>query len=109
MNRWLLALVIVGGLLTATNPARPEFNGWAQSYVARKIENEAVKRGQDPNDGSSQFGGAIAGFVIASMPIDRQNYLAFSIYTIKFPNESGGERACRIIGIAGQFFPLGEC
>lgn len=108
MNRWLLGLVVVAGLLTATNPARPDFNSWAQNYVAKKMEEEAVKRGQDPNDGSSQLGGVIAGFVIANMPIERQNYLAFSIYTIEFPGENG-EKSCSIIGVAGQFLPLGAC
>ncbi len=108
MNRWLLGLVVVAGLLTATNPARTDFNAWAQNYVAKKIEEEAVKRGQNPDDGSSQLGGAIAGLVIANMPIERQNYLAFSIYTIELPGENG-EQSCSVIGIAGQFFPLGAC
>jgi hypothetical protein len=109
MNRLLLGAVIVGALLVATNPSRAEFNSWAQSYVMKKIEAEARKRGQDPNDGSAQFGGAIAGLVISNMPIERRNFLAFSLYGVRFPDDKGGEKNCSIVGIAGQFVPLGGC
>lgn len=109
MSRLLLGLVIVGALLVATNPSRAEFNAWAQSYVAKKIEAEARRRGQDPNDGSAQFGGAIAGLVIASMPIQRRNFLAFSLYGLRFPDDTGEEKNCSILGVAGQFVPLGGC
>ena len=44
----------------------------------KKLEDEARKRGQDPNDGSAQFGGAIAGLFISNMPIERRNFLAFA-------------------------------
>jgi hypothetical protein len=109
MNRLLLGLVIVGALLIATNPSRAEFNAWAQSYVAKKIEEEARKRGQDPNDGSAQFGGAIAGLLISNMPIERRNFFAFSLYGVRFPDDKGGEKNCSILGIAGQFVPMGGC
>lgn len=109
MNRFLFGLVVVGALLVATNPSRAEFNGWAQSWVVKKIEDEARKEGQDPHDGSAQFGGAIAGLLISSMPVERQNLLAFSIYRVKLPAGNGVERACSVLGVAGQFVPLGEC
>lgn len=109
MNRFLLGLVIVGALLVATNPSRGEFNSWAQTWVVKKIEDEARKQGGDPNDGSSQFGGALAGLFISSMPIERQNFLAFSLYNVRFPNDKGGEKNCSILGVAGQFVPMGEC
>jgi hypothetical protein len=109
MNRLLLGAAIVGALLVATNPSRAEFNSWAQSYVMKKIEAEARKRGQDPNDGSAQFGGAIAGLVISNMPIERRNFLAFSLYGLRFPDDKGGEKDCNILGVAGQFVPLGGC
>jgi len=109
MSRSLLGLLVVGALLVATNPSRAEFNAWAQTYVVKKIEDEARKQGQDPNDGSAQFGGAIAGFVISSMPIERRNFLAFSLYNLRFPNDRGEEKNCSVLGLAGQFVPLGGC
>lgn len=109
MRRVLIGLAVVIALLVVTNPSRSEFNAWAQSHVARKIEEEARKNGADPNDGTSQLGGAIAGFLISSMPIERTNLLAFSIYSFRVPDGSGEERQCRFIGIAGQFVPLGKC
>jgi hypothetical protein len=109
MSRILVVLVVIIALLVVTNPSRSEFNAWAQSHVARKIEEEARKKGVDANDGSSQLGGAIAGFFIASMPIDRTNLLAFSIYSFTLPDGSGEERHCRFVGIAGQFVPLEKC
>ena len=109
MSRLLLGLLIIGALLVATNPSRAEFNAWAQNYVAKKIEAEARKQGEDPNDGSSQIGGAIAGLVISNMPIERRNFLAFSLYGVRFPDDKGGDKSCSVVGIAGQFLPLGEC
>ena len=45
MSRWLIGLLVVGALLVATNPSRAEFNAWAQTWVVKKIEDEARKRG----------------------------------------------------------------
>ncbi len=109
MNRLLLGVMLVGALLVATNPSRAEFNSWAQTYVAGKIEDEARQRGEDPHDGSSQVGGAIAGFFISNMPIERQNFLAFSVYRVKLPGENGDDKDCNVLGVAGQFLPLGSC
>lgn len=109
MSRWLIGLLVVGALLVATNPSRAEFNAWAQTWVVKKIEDEARKRGENPNDGSAQFGGAIAGLFISNMPIERRNFLAFSIYGVRFPDDKGGEKNCSILGIAGQFVPVGGC
>ena len=109
MSRILIGLVLIIALLVGTNPSRSDFNTWAQSHVARKIEQEARKRGEDPHDGASQFGGAIAGFLISNMPIERTNLLAFSLYSFRLPGRQGEERTCRFVGIAGQFLPLGKC
>ena len=109
MSRILIVSVLIIALLVGTNPSRSDFNTWAQAYVARKIEDEARKRGQDPHDGSSQFGGAIAGLFISNMPIERTNLLAFSLYSFSLPGRQGEERTCSFIGIAGQFLPLAKC
>lgn len=109
MSRLLVLLLVAGALLVGTNPSRPEFNSWAQNYVVRKIEDEARKKGENPDDGASQIGGAIAGLVISHMPIDRRNFLAFSLYQIRIPDGDGAERSCSVLGIAGQFVPLGAC
>jgi hypothetical protein len=103
----VVALVAVG--LVATNPSRAEFNEWAKTWVVKKIEKEARRQGEDPNDGSSQIGGAIAGFFISAMPIERQNLLAFSIYRVRLPQDHGEEKVCSVLGIGGQFVALGEC
>ena len=109
MNRILIGLLVVGALLVATNPTRADFNTWAQAYVAKKIEDEAIKHGQNPNDGRREFGGAIIGFFVANMPIERQNYLALSLYTMKMPSDNGLEKSCTFVGIAGQFIPTKGC
>jgi hypothetical protein len=109
MNRLLVFAVLIGALLVATNPSRAEFNAWAQTYVVKKIEDEARKRGEDPHDGSAQFGGAIAGLFISNMPIERQNLLAFSVYRVRLPEQNGGEKDCKFLGVAGQFLPVGGC
>jgi hypothetical protein len=109
MSRFLIFLVLIGALLVGTNPTRDEFNAWAQTYVVKKLDEEARKRGENPHDGSSQIGGAIAGFVISHMPIERRNFLAFSVYNFRIPAENGGEKSCSILGIAGQFLPISKC
>ena len=108
MRGFLVLLAFAAVLLIATNPSRTEFNAWAQNWVVKKIESEARKNGEDPNDGSSQFGGAIAGIFLPHLPIQRRNFLAFSIYSLNLP-EGGRERECSVLGVAGQFVPIGEC
>lgn len=109
MKRVLLGLGFVVLLLAFTNPSRGDFNAWAQNHVARKIAEQAKANGGDPADGSAQIGGAIAGFFIANLPIERTNLLAFSVYSLRLPDGKGEERECRFLGVAGQFVPLGKC
>ncbi|MBP6012608.1 MAG: DUF4359 domain-containing protein [Alphaproteobacteria bacterium] len=107
MSRLLLGLILVGGLLFATNPSRPEFNAFVQSYVANKISDEARKRGEESPENAGQIGGALVGLVMPALPIERRNFLAFSIYDVNLsPNEA---KKCSFLGIAGQFLPLSEC
>lgn len=108
MRAVLLVLGLVLALLVVTNPSRAEFNSWAQNWVVKKIEEEAIKRGENPRDGA-QIGGTIAGFIIPSLPIERQNFLAFSLYHLDLPQGDGREKTCSVLGVAGQFVPLGEC
>jgi len=109
MSRVLIVLALVVALFVITNPSRAEFNAWAQTWVVKKLEEEAVKQGQDPRDGSSQFGGALAGLIIPALPIERRNFLAFSIYSLKLPEGNGREKTCSVLGIVGQFVPLSDC
>lgn len=109
MRGWLIGLLIVAGLLVATNPSRDDFNAWAQTYATKKIEQEARKQGQELNEGDSAFGGAIAGLIITHMPIERYNFLAFSIYSVKLPAGYTKGDSCSVLGVAGQLIPLGEC
>jgi hypothetical protein len=103
-----IVLAFAALLLVATNPSRAEFNTWAQNWVVKKIEDEARRRGENPNDGASQLGGTIAGIFLPHLPIERQNFLAFSIYSLDLP-EGDSEKTCNVLGVAGQFVPLGEC
>jgi hypothetical protein len=109
MRGLLIAVALVAALLIATNPSRAEFNTWAQTWVVQKIEDEARRRGENPNDGASQLGGTIAGIFLPHLPIERQNFLAFSIYSLDLPEGDGRERRCSVLGVAGQFVPLGDC
>ena len=109
MNRVLIAVLITGAVLIATNPSRAEFNAWVQTYAVKKLEAEARKHGQDPNDGGAQLGGAIAGLIVSNMPIERQNFLAFSLYSVRLPEGNDAEKSCSVLAVAGQFMPMGEC
>ncbi|MEQ1867866.1 MAG: hypothetical protein HOP13_15135 [Alphaproteobacteria bacterium] len=106
--RTLLGLAVIGGLLAATNPSRVEFNGFVQSYVAGKIEEQARKRGEANPDSAGQIGGALVGLVLPALPIERRNFLAFSIYDVTL-SKSDASKNCSFLGIAGQFVPMGEC
>lgn len=106
--RFLIGLIVIGVLLAATNPSRPEFNGYVQSYVAKKIEDEARKRGEDNPDSAGQIGGALVGLVLPALPIERRNFFAFSIYDVTL-SKSDASKNCSFLGIAGQFVPMGEC
>ena len=108
MTRLLLGLLVIAALLAATNPSRVEFNGYVQTYVAQKIEDQARKRGEDNPDGAGQIGGALLGLVLPALPIERRNFLAFSIYDLHL-SKSDTSKSCSFLGIAGQFMPLGEC
>lgn len=108
MTRFLLGLLVVGALLAATNPSRVEFNGFVQSYVAKKIEDQARKRGESNPDSAGQIGGALLGLVLPALPIERRNFLAFSIYDVHL-SQSDSAKTCSFLGIAGQFVPVGEC
>jgi hypothetical protein len=105
---WIGGLIVLG-LLIATNPSRDDFNAWAQNYATKKIEEEARKQGEELNEGESAWGGAIAGLIVTHMPIERRNFLAFSIYSVTLPAGYTKSDNCSVLGIAGQFLPLGEC
>jgi hypothetical protein len=106
--RFLLGLVIIGGLLFVTNPTRPEFNAFVQAYVANKITEEARKRGEENPDSAGQIGGALVGLVMPALPIVQRNFLIFSIYDVTL-SKTDASKNCSFIGIAKQFLPLGEC
>ena len=109
MRGWWIGALIVAGVLIATNPSRDDFNSWAQSYATKKIEEEAKKQGENLSDGESAWGGAIAGLIVTHMPIERRNFLAFSIYSVTLPPGTTKSDSCSVLGVAGQFLPLGEC
>ena len=108
MTRWLIAVLVVGTLLVGTNPGRQEFDEFVPAYVSRNVEAEAKARGDSNSATAGQVIGALVGVVLRALPVERKNFLAFSIFevTLLIPDT---ERKCRFIGVAGQFVPLGEC
>ena len=109
MTRILVVAGLIVALLIATNPSRDDFNSWAQTFAKHKIEKEAAKRGEKLGEGESAFGGAIAGLILAHMPIERTNLLVLSIYHVTLPAGYVDDNECQVLGVAGQFLPLGDC
>lgn len=109
MSRTLIVVGLIVALLVATNPSRDDFNAWAQVFAKHKIEQEAKKRGEPLDESESALGGALAGLILAHMPIERTNLLVFSVYHVTLPAGYVEDNECRILGIAGQFLPLGDC
>jgi len=109
MTRILVVAGLIAALLIATNPSRDDFDSWAQTFAMHKIEQEAAKRGEKLGEGEAAWGGALAGLILAHMPIERTNLLVFSIYHVTLPAGYVDDNECAVLGIAGQFVPLGDC
>lgn len=107
----VVIVVLVAAGLAATNPPREKFEDWIRGFVTQKVEAEARKQGQNLDGDNKPWAEAIVELWVVHMAVERRNLLLFSIYDIELPPEgqSNGERTCEILGIAGQFVPLGGC
>ena len=113
MNKWLLGLVAVLIVLAATNPSRADFNDWAVRYTAHKIDQQAQREGREASSGERVIGGAIVGLAVSALPVQRQNFVFFSIYRldesiVQPGNGDEGFPGCAV-GIGGQFVGLDKC
>ena len=111
MGKWFAILGAVAVLLAVTNPSRQDFNDWAVRYTAHKIDSEARKEGREASSSERVVGGALVGLVVANMPVKRQNFVLFSIYSLDADIQSAGDDnfpSCAV-GIAGQFIGLKKC
>jgi hypothetical protein len=113
MSRWLLVLGGLLVILAVTNPSRAEFNDWAVRYTSSKIDEQARREGREASSGERVIGGAIVGLAVSALPVNRQNFIFFSIYRldqgiIQPGSTDEGFPGCAI-GIAGQFIGLKRC
>jgi hypothetical protein len=113
MSKWLLGLAAILIILAATNPSRAEFNDWAVRYSAHKIDEQARREGREASSGERVIGGAIVGLAVSALPIKRQNFIFFSIYSldqeiIQPESADEGFPGCAV-GVAGQFVGFKTC
>jgi hypothetical protein len=113
VNKWLLGLVAILIVLAATNPSRADFNDWAVRYTAHKIDQQAQREGREASSGERVIGGALVGLAVSALPVERQNFVFFSIYRlnediIQPGNADEGFPGCAV-GIAGQFIGFKKC
>jgi hypothetical protein len=113
MNKWLLGLAAILIILAATNPSRGEFNDWAVRYTSHKIDEQAHREGREASSGERVIGGALVGLAVSALPIKRQNFVFFSIYSldqdiIQPGSADEGFPGCAV-GVAGQFVGFKKC
>lgn len=100
MRGLLIVLAVLGVGLAVTNPDTERFHEWAQSEIARKAAEES----RAPEPGADTLGAMIAGMLVRVLPVQRDNWIVASRFTIALPN---GE-TCRFIGVAGQIVPTDD-
>jgi hypothetical protein len=111
MSKILLVVAGIVALLVATNPSRSDYNDWVEQFAIGKIERDAAARREQVSWSERMFGGASAGMIVRNIPVERRNFVVFSIYRLDLPEGFGdkdGFPAC-VIGIAGQFIRAHVC
>ena len=111
MSKILLVIAGIIALLVATNPSRAEYNDWVEQFAIGKIERDAAARREQVSWTERMFGGASAGMIVRNIPVERRNFVVFSIYRLDLPEgfgEQDGFPAC-VIGVAGQFIRARVC
>ena len=111
MSKILFLVVAVIALLVATNPSRADYNEWVEQFAIGKIERDAAARKEQVSWTERMFGGASAGMIVRNIPVERRNFVLFSIYHLDLPQGFGdadGFPEC-VIGVAGQFLRMHVC
>ena len=113
MTKWLVAVAAIVILLIATNPSRRDFNDWAVRYTANKIDQQARKEGREASSSERVVGGALVGLVVSNLPVKRQNFVLFSIYSLDSDVIQSGDGTENFpgcaVGIGGQFVGFKKC
>jgi len=103
MKKLLVFVVVVGALLTVTNPGMADFQDFVRIHAADRIEQEL-------GSGSlSELMGGAGGELLASnvsRATERRSYVVCSLYTLDLDRD--GRPNGRILGIAEQFIVVEE-
>lgn len=100
---FVLVVVVLGGLLFATNPGPESFESYIQHRVEEKMRQEGGSRGLGRL--LTDLGSSIVGSLAARVS-DRSNYRLFSIYSVDVGADGDPNDAWRFLGIGGRFIEL---
>lgn len=98
-----ILLVVLLGVLVATNPGMEAFSTFAADQSERILREET---GDSPLGRALAGAGAgLAGSYVERVT-ERRSYLLFSTYTINLADTADETHAWRFLGIAGRFVEL---
>ena len=98
MKKIIIAIVLIAGLLFATNPDKRDFDDWVKDKLQERVD-ESVN-----NDDLDDFIGNLfsgIGSLVSSTMTTEKNFHIVSIYTIGL-----GEEKYSYLGICKTFVPL---
>lgn len=98
MKKLIIAIILIAGLLFATNPDKGDFDEWVKGKLEERVD-ESV----DNEDVDNVFGDIFAGVGswISSKMTTEKNYYLVSIYTVDL-----GDEEYNYLGILKTFVPL---
>ncbi len=102
----LFVLGILVGTLALFNPTEADFRAFVQERMTDTISDVGRAAG-------GSFLGVVAGEIggrlastLAAETVERDNYFAFSIYTVDLDGPDRGDEEWKFLGVARQFIPL---
>lgn len=98
MKKLIIAIVLISGLLYATNPDKGDFDAWVKGKLADRVEESL-----NDTDVDAFFGTVFSGVGswVSSKMATEKNYYLLSVYTIDL-----GEEEYNYLGIFKTFVPL---
>jgi hypothetical protein len=98
MKKLIIALILICGLLYATNPDKRDFDEWVKGKLADRVEESS-----NDTDVDAFFGSIFSnvGSWVSSKMTTEKNYYLVSIYTADL-----GEEQYNYLGIFKTFVPL---
>lgn len=103
MKKFLVLVLVVGGLLAVTNPDMDAFRTFVRTQAADRIERELGEGALADllgGAGSELLGENISRFT------ERRSYLVCSTFAVDLDQD--GTSNGRVLGVAGHFFVLDE-